>query len=236
MLKSRDSLQYPDYPRIPHVIGVGSRMGADDIDGWLPYGQPFWEQEKVDGANSGVSWTDEGPLFRNRSKILRKAFDGRKDTPAKKQFTSAWNWLYEHEDDIREVIKRYQSPLTIYGEWLWAEHSLGYDKLPDWFLAYDMWDGEAQKFLSPAVVGQMLDGLNIHSIPANLIEAVQPPLVKAAIDQPSQYRDGLREGCVFKSVDSSDHVSSMFKIVRADFVRMDDEWNNRPMKRNKLKR
>jgi hypothetical protein len=212
-------------------------MTSDDIDGQPVFGSLYWSQEKVDGANCGMGWTEDGPLIRNRSKILNKSFDGRKHTPAKKQWTPAWNWAYEHEEGIREITTRYGSPLTIYGEWLWAEHSLHYEMLPDWFLAYDLWDGREQKFLAPEAAAELFVDTGISWIPSFPV-TLTPESIQQEIDMPSGYRCGIREGSVFKSVQSTGNalwVGQAFKVVRADFDRQTDDWNERPMKRNRLK-
>lgn len=58
----------PDYPRIPHLSKSISNMTHDDIELDHNITFPFtaWVQEKVDGANMGISWTS-GP-------VLRRAF------------------------------------------------------------------------------------------------------------------------------------------------------------------
>jgi hypothetical protein len=59
------------------------------------------------------------------------------------------------------------------------------------------------------------------------------------LNQPSAYRTGsqIREGVVLKTVDEANRWTlNRYKIVRGDFSRMDDEWNDRVMKRNRLKR
>lgn len=199
--------------------------------------------EKVDGANSGIGWTDEGPLFRNRSKILRKAFDGRKDTPAKAQFKPVWNWMYQHEDDIREISKRFGSLITPYGEWMWAQHSLHYNALPDVFLAYDLWDVDRQRFLSPMLLHTLLQGLGIHYISPRAISWVDDVTIRSLLaSDTSEYRTDAQgqfnqpcEGWVFKQVrygDGDPYVTQMVKLVRPDFVRVDDGWNDRPLQRN----
>lgn len=86
----------PEYPRIPHLMGK-SNLYDDDIEIDVELNFSAYIQEKVDGANCGISWFD-GPILRNRKHVLRKGFE--KDTPAKKQFVPAWNWLHEREGDL----------------------------------------------------------------------------------------------------------------------------------------
>jgi hypothetical protein len=41
-----------------------------------------------------------------------------------------------------------QQERILFGEWLAAEHTVCYDNLPDWFLAFDIYDVASQKFYS----------------------------------------------------------------------------------------
>lgn len=36
----------------------------------------------------------------------------------------------------------------LFGEWCYAEHSIRYDRLPDWFLGFDIYERCRAKFLS----------------------------------------------------------------------------------------
>jgi hypothetical protein len=64
----------------------------------------------------------DGPILRNRKHVLRKGFE--KDTPAKKQFVPAWNWLHEREDDLKAMMKKWNGQITVYGCFL--EGQTGY--------------------------------------------------------------------------------------------------------------
>lgn len=213
----------PDYPRIGHL--TGSMVGPDDflVENWKPTGKVY-SQEKVDGSNCGVAWVD-GPLLRNRDHILRKGYDAK--TPAKRQFVPAWNWVHKHEDELKELSKRLEATAVVYGEWMFAEHSIGYDRLPDFFLAYDIWDSDRRLFLSPRVCTELISGTSISWIKS---EEFHDTITIGT----SQFRTGLAEGRVLKEVDSKDeHIVATVKYVRPDFVRAEG-WNDHEMKKNKL--
>jgi hypothetical protein len=36
----------------------------------------------------------------------------------------------------------------LFGEWLMARHTMAYDMLPDWFIAFDIFDTATNQFLS----------------------------------------------------------------------------------------
>ena len=221
----------PEYPRIPHLSKDISNMTHDDIQvDAIPLPLIGHYQEKIDGANCGMSWND-GPLLRNRDHILNKGYTKIK-TPAKKQFVPAWNWLHKHEDDIKMVSEIWESPITIYGEWMLVKHSLDYNKLTDWFIAYDIWSLEDEKFLSPEIVEQLLSKTNIQFIKSYKKEFLTVPEIVETSEMKSDYRDGVREGIVIKTTDGL-FCKDMYKIVNRHFVRRDDF--NESMIKNTLK-
>lgn len=222
----------PDYQRIPHFNRQISQMTHDDIELESPVDFPLdcWIQEKVDGSNMGVSWTS-GPVLRNRKHILKKGYI-EKDTPAKLQFRPAWNWINEHRGDIIKCSKIIGGPVTIYGEWLNFSHSIFYDKLPDLFLAYDIWSAEESKFLSPLIVEEVLSETEIKFIKSkNIILNSVLDIIKIS-EMNSQFRDGLSEGIVVKTSQGR-FLKDTWKVVNKKFVRREDFNESTPIK-NKI--
>ena len=222
----------PDYQRIPHFNRQISQMTHDDIELESPVEFPLdcWIQEKVDGANMGVSWTS-GPVLRNRNHILKKGYI-EKDTPAKLQFRPAWNWLHQHNSDIQKVAKLLDTPVTIYGEWLYAKHSIFYDKLPDLFLAYDIWSVEDGEFFSPEIVEEVLSKTEIKFIKPKKVTLTSVSDVIKFSEMKSDFRNGLSEGIVVKTSERR-FLKDSWKVVNRHFERRDDF--NLELIRNKLK-
>lgn len=176
--------------------------------------------EKVDGANMGISWYNDGPILRNRNHILKKGYSKIR-TPAKEQFKSAWNWLHDHKKDIEFIKNELMSEITIYGEWMNFSHSILYDKLPDIFLAYDIWVVEDRRFISPIIFEDLMNQTNIKFIKPIKIRFDNIEDVIFASERLSNYRDGICEGIVFKSVDGR-FVGDTWKVVNKYFERRDD--------------
>ncbi len=219
-LKSLRSIS-PEYPRIPHLDKSISNMTHDDIqlESDVEFPITCWVQEKVDGANCGMSWTS-GPVLRNRNHILKKGYI-EKETPAKLQFRPAWNWLHEHGSDIRKVSDVCMSNITIYGEWLIAQHSISYDRLPDWFLAYDIYSVEDAKYLAPNIVENLLSKTSIKYIKSHKVTFNNINEIVEWSEKPSEYRNGIREGIVIKLSDDK-FVTKTFKVVNRFFTRRED--------------
>jgi atypical dual specificity phosphatase len=223
----------PDYNRIPHFNKEISNMTHDDIELELNIEFPIecWIQEKADGANLGVSFVDDVPILRNKEHILKKGYSKIK-TPAKKQFTSAWNWLHAHKEDIQLVSELWQSPITIYGEWLNYSHSIQYNKLPDLFLAYDIWSVEDNNYLAPNIVDNLLSQTSIKYIKPYKVEFNSIEEIIEKSEMISSYYDGISEGIVIKFSDGR-FCNSMCKVVNKFFERCND-FNTRIPIKNKL--
>ncbi len=211
-------------------------MTADDIVAKSSVSDivfPFecYVQEKLDAANIGVSWFDGAPILRNRDHVLQKGYSKIK-TPAKQQFQPAWNWVHAHKKDIEFVSDALQSQVTIYGEWMWAAHSIKYDRLPDWFLAYDIWSVEDGKFVCPATMEKLLDKTGIKYIKPRKVVFADVQAVIDWSEMPSEYRSGVREGIVLKTA-ANGFCGDVYKVVNRFFVRRDD-FNDVPIEKNQL--
>lgn len=223
----------PEYPRIPHLDENISKMTHDDIllENNIEYPIEGYIQEKVDGSNMGASWFNDGPVLRNRSNILKKGYSKIR-TPAKEQFKSAWNWVHDHKRDIEFLKEELMSDITVYGEWMNFSHSILYDKLPDRFLAYDIWVVEDKKFISPKIFEKLLIKTKISYIKPSLVKFNSIDEIIKASERLSEYRNGISEGIVFKSVDGK-FVDKTWKVVNRFFERRDDFNESTPVK-NKI--
>ena len=211
----------PEYPRIPHLDKSISNMTHDDIqrESNIIFPITGWVQEKIDGANCGMSWTS-GPVVRNRNNILKKGYM-EKETPAKLQFRSTWNWIHEHGKEIRDISKEVMSPVTLYGEWMYAVHSLEYNKLPDVFIAYDIYSVEDKQFLAPDVVERLLSKTTIKYIKPHKVTFNNIDEIVEYSERASDYRNGVREGIVIK-IANEKFLTESFKIVNKLFARRED--------------
>lgn len=131
------------FPRTPHLAWLGPGLPRDDkvlspeeralfLKGGLVI------EEKADGANIGIGFDDTAePVVWNRGAVLR--------TGAHPQFQAFWPWLAQRRCALWEAM---QSSLILFGEWCFAVHSVHYDRLPDYFLAIDVYDRQAGRFWS----------------------------------------------------------------------------------------
>ncbi|GCE25537.1 DNA ligase III [Dictyobacter alpinus] len=141
------------YPRTPHLEGSGLQKGDEDL-AILPFrsllGKQLVIEEKVDGANSAISLDTSGQLLlQSRGHYLTGG-------PREAQFQLLKTWAYSHTAEFWEVLgERY----ILYGEWLYAKHTVFYTELPHYFLEFDIYDKQTETFLSTAQRRNLLDQL-----------------------------------------------------------------------------
>ena len=130
------------YPRTQHVRGSRFQNGDHDMEAadWSELaGKHLVIEEKVDGANCGVSFSEKGELLlQSRGHYLRGG-------PREKHFDLFKQWSATHQEAFYCVLG---SRYVMYGEWLYACHTYFYDALPHYFMEFDVLDTETNEFLS----------------------------------------------------------------------------------------
>ncbi len=151
------------YPRTRHV--KGSRFQADDHDlEAIPWkdvsGRHIVVEEKLDGANVGISFSSDGELLlQSRGHFLRGG-------PREKQFEVFKQWASVHRSTLDAILG---TNYIMYGEWLAAKHTMFYDALPSYFMEFDVFDKERQEFLDTpkrkALGNELRLGMRLHHVP-----------------------------------------------------------------------
>ena len=208
----------PDYPRTRH-LPWNPNATRDDLVASEEDCRIIFESdrvqvtEKVDGANCGMA---PGPIIRNRNHILRKGYTAR--TAAKKQFAPIWNWYYENIS-LFEELARLAPNTSVFGEWLLACHSVEYDRLPDYFIAYDLYDYASKRFVDPFEARSVLVAAGFAVVPELHVGKVRrPEQLQAYLDEPSPYSSTERREGVYLKVGDGRWVTHRFKMVRSDFI------------------
>ena len=198
----------PEYPSTLHLPYKPNSKGdkiASEFD-VLPIfeGPMTYIQEKIDGANCGMAYIDGHPVLRNRTKILRKGQELK--NPSKAQFASAWNWMHKREKSFKALNEC--GPYSIYGEWMVQQHGMAYDKLPDWFIGYDIYDWEKSQFLDIVKAVSVAEDCGFEFIEPEYADnpKIEQPITYKLIEEfanlPSWYAmDKKREGVIVKVSD-----------------------------------
>ena len=258
LLKTTNSLF--KYPRTQHIAGSGLQKGDGDLQTVaLPLlTQKFLVvEEKVDGANVGISFDALGQLLLQcRGHYLTGG-------PNEAQFSLFKPWAQAHRFWLHETLgTRY----VLFGEWLQAKHTVFYDALPHYFLEFDIWDNQSGIFLSTKARKKMLENGPVVSVPVLFEGDISrqkqlEALVKPSLYKTENWREALRQTAqnaqcdpdfvLDRETDNSDlseglyikheengRVAARYKWVRRDFINaiLDSgtHWRERPLLQNGL--
>jgi len=219
------------FPHTPHIAWLGQGMPRDDkvlspAEAEALLSGEVVVEEKVDGANLGISLAPDGSLrAQNRGQYLVEPYRG--------QFSRLGAWLARH----RYVIGDHLSPsLILFGEWCAARHSLDYQALPDWFLLFDVYDRDSGKFWSPARRDALAASLGLSTVPCLFRgKAELKDLRRLLDDARSRYRDGPPEGIVVRQV-TEQWTEARAKLVRAEFTQaIEEHWRSRAIEWNQVR-
>jgi len=248
------------YPRTPHVEGSRFQPGDYDLD-CAPFadlqGKYIVVEEKLDGANSGVSFSRSGKLLlQSRGHFL----DG---GARERQFALFKTWATTHRQKLWELLAdRY----VLYGEWLYAKHTIFYDALPHYFFEFDLLDTETGEFLSTDRRRDLLKDTPVASAPvlwrgsARSVEHLQSLVTRSRyktrtwrgrllaeaqlrgrgleLTQRQTDDSDLSEGLYIK-VEAEGRVVKRYKFVRASFLQAVSDsgshWIDRPLIPNQLR-
>jgi len=147
------------YPRTVHVEGSRQQPGDENLD-VEPFdrlrGRYLVVEEKVDGANAGISFDAAGDMrLQSRGHFLTGG-------PRERHFALFKTWAACHRSALFAALG---SRYVLYGEWLYAKHTIFYDALPHYFLEFDLLDAESGRFLSTERRRRMLGGAPVVSAP-----------------------------------------------------------------------
>jgi len=173
------SIELLRYPRTRHL--QGSRLQDGDSSDFQPLatiaGAHAVIEEKLDGANSAVSFSPGGQLLlQSRGHYL---MGGARE----RQFALLHRWAAAHEEWL---LERLEDRYVMYGEWLFSKHSCFYDQLPGYFHEFDVWDRNEQRFLSTRRRAALLEGGPVVQVPV-LYEGGMPgePRLLAGLVRPA---------------------------------------------------
>ena len=134
----------------------------------------------------------------------------------------------------------------LFGEWLYARHSVQYRRLPHYFFEFDIYDKQAGTFLDLKTRLAMLDGTGIHTVPIvhqGALKAEQlPDFIRASafeslFENPVTGKpDSLMEGLYLRT-EANGIVTGRAKFVRVEFVekvKQSEHWQHKTMVPNLL--
>lgn len=217
------------FPHTPHLAWLGAGQPRDDKvlspeEASAILTDEVLVEEKVDGANLGLSVDEDGEVrAQNRGTYLNL------DAPHG-QFKPLRRWIDARRHQIADAL---YPDLMLFGEWCYAVHSVQYLRLPDWFLAFDVYDRGVGEFWSAARRDALVGGLGLALVPRLGAGRFDLRGLTALLGR-SQLSDGPAEGLYIRR-DEGDRLVARAKLVRREFVQaIDEHWSRRALQTNTL--
>lgn len=242
------------YSRTSHLFNTGgTAVSSDDLvltqeemNLFESHKQVIIE-EKVDGANFAVSLcSDKTIIAQNRSKYVSSGDHA--------QFGPVDSWIEENRNSINEILtsvgeRNATQGLILYGEWVVAKHSIPYDRLPGYFIAFDIYDRKEHRFYSRKRFHEVMLNSGIPVVPT--IAVLETSMFKSdksrielylkeQLNTSSQFRSdgGFVEGIILRVDEEQDQgarwLQDKVKLVRPDFVAgcSEGHWSRRDVEKN----
>lgn len=184
--------------------------------------------EKIDGGVLGLAW-EGAPLAVGKHHMINY------DISSKKKFYGLRQWIYENYEKIAEI------PLgwIVYGEWMRSQHNIPYIDLPDYFIGFDIWDGDKRRFLNCIDRTLFLDALGFAKVPTiysgsdlGIEDIIRITEGFGGISNKSMFNcDETIEGIIIRNDNGL-----IGKYVRREFLdSIEKNWLTLPLVENKLR-
>ncbi|KAJ3285238.1 hypothetical protein HK104_009586 [Borealophlyctis nickersoniae] len=255
------------FPRTPHLLALSPSISRDDLilhgsDTGYFLSRPVTIEEKIDGANLGVSVDpDSGTLvFRNRGKYVTSA--------TASQWAALDRYFNEQGAWVRQVLGALPVGSVVFGEWMWAVHSVEYDSLPGYFIVFDIWEPmpppsvsagpsvtkplrikqhsdpamhSCGKFWSTPRRNALISSFNGSTVPllASDVSLTALDDLRTYLGRTSKYGRNKIEG-IYVRVETADGewLERRAKVVAQEFVQcieVGGHWSRKEVRRNKVK-
>jgi len=231
---------FTKYPRTPHLFGSkgtddDKHLGEAESKAFLA-DESLIVEEKIDGTNVGIHFMNSNEMvLQCRGHLIIEGMHPQYDLF--KQWTAAKRQVLE---DILE------NRFILFGEWVYARHSIHYRKLTHYFFEFDIYDKQAESFLDLERRLWLLDGTGIQTVPVvhrggvkrdDLEDLTGPSRFDSYFDNPITKRpDKLMEGLYLRT-EADGVVTGRAKFVRPEFVekiKQSTHWQHQQMVPNLL--
>lgn len=229
------------YPRTPHLFGSTGTADDKHLDekGSAAFiaDESLLVEEKLDGTNVGIHFNESGDLIlQSRGHLIT---DGMHP-----QYDLFKQWAMCKRPTLEQMLG---TEFIMFGEWVYAHHSIAYRQLTHFFYEFDIWEKAEQQFLSLQRRLQILDGTGVETVPVvhtgninrkSLQKLIGPSRFDSEFDNPiTNQTDDLMEGLYLRT-EADGIVTSRSKFVRPEFVekiKQSTHWQHRTMVANQLR-
>ncbi|MCY2994957.1 MAG: RNA ligase family protein [Planctomycetota bacterium] len=221
--------EFMKFPRTSHLAWLSAGSSRDDKvldaaerDAFL--GQAIVIEEKIDGANIGISFTEDLAMrVQNRGQWINCETGG--------QFTHLHAWIGPRSDRLLDLLG---TTHILFGEWCYARHSVGYDRLPDWFVVFDVYDHGARRFWSTLHRNELARQADLSVVPAIDLGTFGMTELMGLLSRQSAFGSGPVEG-LYLRCESQGFLDARAKLVRPGFVeQLGEHWSRGSRQVNRL--
>ena len=238
MGQSRDD--FVKYPRTPHLAGSAGTVDDRHLDERetekVLADSSLIIEEKLDGTNVGLHFTSVGKMvLQCRGHQITEGMHP--------QYGLFKQWAVVK----RPVLEgRLADRHILFGEWLYARHSVHYRRLPHYFFEFDIYDKNKAAFLDLDDRLRLLEGSGIPTVPVihrgsisrkDLARLIGPSQFDSLFQNPlTGGTDNLMEGLYLRA-EADGVVTRRAKFVRPEFVekvKRSAHWQQQVMVPNRL--
>ena len=229
------------YPRTPHLFGSkgtddDKHLGRKESEAFISDPSLIVE-EKLDGTNVGIHFTTRGRMvLQCRGHEITEGMHP--------QYDLFKQWAVVKRSVLEEMLG---CDFILFGEWIYARHSIHYRQLPHYFFEFDIYDKANESFLSLERRSELLKDTGIQTVPVlhtgslkkkQLPKLISPSSYDSEFENPTTKRtDNLMEGLYLRT-EKDGIVTGRAKFVRSEFVEKIKEsthWQQQTMVPNLLK-
>ena len=211
--------------KVPEVPVRGKHcLSKDEVKRLL--GATVVIEEKLDGANSGVIRHKSGFSLQKKGSLVGQS--------EHLQFQYFHNWANRLKyDNIMAVPPGY----IVYGELMYIVHTIYYNRLPDYFIVFDVWNG--RQYMDRESKEEFCKEFGFQIIPLIVQGHFEVKELYSLIPKVSSFGN-VAEGIVVKryrefSTRRNDYMRG--KVVKKEFLKFVEEnehWTREKMKVNSL--
>ena len=228
------------YPRTPHLFGSkgtddDKHLGREESEAFIAEPSLVVE-EKLDGTNVGIH-------FRTSGRMVLQCRGHEITEGMHPQYDLFKQWTSVKRPTLEAMLS---SRFILYGEWLYAKHSVHYRKLSHYFFEFDICDKDTEQFLDLGTRLRMLEGTGLQTVPVlhrgsvtitELQRLMGPSAFGSEFENPITHRtDDLMEG-LYCRTEANGRVTGRAKMVRSEFVekvKQSEHWQHQKMIPNLL--
>jgi hypothetical protein len=232
--------QFIKYPRTPHLFGSKGtdddrHMGPKDSAKFIA-DPSLIAEEKLDGTNVGIHFASNGRMvLQCRGHEITEGMHP--------QYDLFKQWTAMKRPTLEAMLA---DRFILFGEWLYAKHSVFYRALPHYFFEFDIYDKEEGCFLSLERRLAMLDGTGIHTVPVvhtgaakheRLLECITESAFDSVFNNPLTGETDARMEGLYLRIEADGKTTGRAKMVRPEFVervKLSEHWQHQQMIPNQL--